>query len=163
MSGAKKTKQELIAELDELKAKVSEFEEIVSKNKKLKNELKENKLQLSAFFNNSPVGLGIWNSDFQYVYLNEVLQKMNGPSIEDHIGKSVTEILPEADKIIVPLFKEILQSGKSFLNIELKGEVPSAPGEVRHFLASYFPISGLSQKPELIGAIIVDITDKEKG
>ena len=162
MRGENKTNQELLTELNELKAKISKFEDIESKNKKLEQELKENKLQLSAFFSNSPVGLGIWNSEFQYVYLNELLQKMNGPSIEDHIGKSVTEILPEADKIIVPLFKEILQSGKSFLNIELKGEVPSAPGEVRHFLSSYFPISGLSQKPELIGAIIVDITDKKR-
>ncbi|MFC1490660.1 PAS domain S-box protein [Candidatus Latescibacterota bacterium] len=123
---------------------------------------KKSEEQFIAFFDNSPVGLGIWDREFRYVYINNMLQKINGPSIEEQIGKTILEVLPNSGPIIITLFQKILSTGKSFLNMELEGEVPSRPGEISHFLVSYFPISIVNGKPLYIGGTILDITERKR-
>jgi two-component system, cell cycle sensor histidine kinase and response regulator CckA len=119
----------------------------------------ENRLQ--SFLNNSPVGIGIWDREFRYVYINEILQKINGPSLKEHLGKTIEDVLPKAAPIIRPIFEKILSTGEPALNIELSGEVPATPGKTTHYLLSYFPIFGELETVAHIGGIIVDVTDNK--
>ena len=124
--------------------------------------LRESREHLNAFLNNSPVGFAIWDREFRYVFINDVLQKINGPSLEEHIGKTVQEILPKAAPIIIPLFEKILSNCEPFRNIELSGELPSTPGKITNYLVSYFPISVIDGHPQFIGGIVVDITERKQ-
>ena len=124
--------------------------------------LRKSEEYLDAFLNNSPIGFAIWDREFRYVFINDVLQKINGPSLEEHIGRTVQEVLPKAAPIIIPLFEKILYNCKSFRNIELSGEIPSTPGKITDYLVSYFPISVIDGHPQFIGGIVVDITERKK-
>lgn len=118
--------------------------------------------RLSAFFNNSPVGLALWDRDFRYVFLNDVLQEINGPTVEEHIGRKVQDVLPKAAHLIVPLFEKILSTGESLLDMELSGEVPAKPGQITHYIVSYFPILDNDGAVQFIGGVIVDITERKQ-
>jgi PAS domain S-box-containing protein len=125
-------------------------------------ELKESETRLNVFLKNSPVGFGILDSSFKYVYINKVLQEINGPSIEEHIGHSIEEVLPKTAPAVIPLLKKILSSSNPIRNIEISGEVPSRPGKMTHYLGSYFPISLNDEKAKFIGGVIVDITERKQ-
>ena len=143
---------------DELLQRVQELEQAESQRDRAKTALLDSEARLSTFLNNSPVAMGIWDHEFRYVYVNKALQKMNGPSIENHLGRTIEEVLPKSAHIIRPLFEQIFSSGQALQNLELKGEVPSNPGQISHFIASYFPILDSKNKVQFIGGSITDIT-----
>ncbi len=147
---------------EELENRVRELERVEKKLLNTEKRLRESEELLNAFLDNSPAGFGIWDRNFRYVYLNEVLRKINGPSMEAHLGKTIEEVLPKAAHIVVPLFEEIISTGQAFLNLELQGEVPSRPGEISCYLVSYFPVSMVRGKPRFIGGFVVDITERKQ-
>ncbi len=146
---------ELVKNRDQL---ILEIEE----RRHAEEKLKESQYRLNAFLDNSPVGSGIWDRDFRYVYINNALQKINGPSVEEHIGSTIEEVIPKIAPVIKPMFEKILSNSKPFLNIEVHGEVPSKPGKTSQYLVSYFPISAINGKPQFIGGVVVDITDHKQ-
>ncbi len=134
----------------------------ITDRKSIEQELYESKKQLNAFFDNSPVGLVIFDNQYRYMLINEKLQKINGPSMEEHLGKTVDEVLPKAAPILKPVLNKIFTTGDPMLNIELSGEVPSRPGETTHYIVSYFPLSFVDNKPTLIGGVVVEITELKR-
>ena len=134
----------------------------ITESKRTAAALEASEERLNAFFQSSHVGLAMWDRDFRYILINDALQKINGPSREEHIGKTIEEVLPDAAHIIVPLFAEILSTGKPMLGMELCGEIPSRPGEITHYLVSYFPIPGTGREPQFIGGAVIDITERKR-
>jgi len=136
-----------------------ELEETKLKLEHTENRLRHSEARLNAFLYYSPVGIGIWDRDFRYVYINEIFQNIIGPSPDTHIGQMIGDVLPKAAQIIVPIFESIFSNCKPILNRELSCEVPSRPGEIRHFKVSFFPICVNDGKPKYIGGVVVDITE----
>ena len=118
--------------------------------------------QLNAFFTAAPAGLAILDGSLRYVQLNETLALMNGPSVAEHLGKSVREVLPELALRLEPMLQRILATGEPALNIEVTGETPAQPGVTRYWMASYFPLPGPSSELQRIGAIVVEDTGRRR-
>ena len=45
----------------------------------------------------SPIGLAVLDTDLRYVSVNPALERINGLSAEDHVGRSLREVLPQLD------------------------------------------------------------------
>jgi PAS domain S-box-containing protein len=153
------SKKQTYEDLEEL---TKELEKTKLRLKKTEKSLRDSEARLNSFLDYSPVGIGLWDREFRYVYINDVLCKINGLSLEEHIGHTIEEVLPKAAHIIRPLFESILSSCKPALNIELSGIVPSCPEKNTHYLVSYFPVSIIDGTPLYIGGVIFDITDRKK-
>ena len=147
---------------EQLKKRVAELEKVERKLRDTEKALRESETRLNEFLDYSPVGMGIWDKEFRYLYINKVLQGINGPSKEEHIGHTIEEVLPEAAHVIEPIFERILSDCIPVTNIELSGEIPSRPGEITHYLVSYFPVNIVDGKSQYIGGVVVDITDHKK-
>lgn len=146
---------------EKLEKRIQKLEKIEGKLTLTQKQLQDSENLLNSFLSHSPVGIAIWDREFRYVYINEILQKINGPSQKEHLGKTIAEVLPKAAPIIRPVFEKILSTGEPALYIELSGEVPATPEEISHYLLSYFPIKDKTKSVEYIGGIIIDITDKK--
>jgi PAS domain S-box-containing protein len=48
------------------------------------------------------------------------------------------------------------------LNQEISGFVPAVPGMERHWLASWYPVVLRGGKPQYVGALVVDITERKR-
>ena len=118
--------------------------------------------RLNAFFTNAPAGLVLLDKQLRYTQLNETVAKINGLPMKDHLGKSVREVLPKLAPAVEPLLRTVLATGEPMLNVELSGETPRQPGEMRHWLESFFPITGKDGRPESIGVIFVEITERRR-
>ena len=119
--------------------------------------------QLDSLLQNAPVGFAFFDMDYRYVRINDFLAEINGIPTQDHPGKIFEEVLPEIAKIIVPVLDEVVKTHKPILNLEVMGETPKAPGITRYWLTSYYPVMNESnQEIELIGAVVMEITDRKK-
>lgn len=87
-----------------------------------------------------PVGLAVLDQRLRYVRINALLAQANGPSVAEHLGRSVREVLPKAADQIEPLLQSVLDSGQGRSNFRIAAEVPSLPGEASDWEASYLPL-----------------------
>ncbi|MBM0744130.1 PAS domain S-box protein [Phormidium sp. CLA17] len=127
--------------------------------------LQQSNLLLNSFFDaasSAAIGLCIHDHDLRFLRINTTLAAINGQPVEQHLGRTVAEILPQMAPMVEPLFHRVLATGQPILNLEVSGEVPSQPGLMRHWLASYFPILDETNAVRAIGVIVVEITDRKR-
>lgn len=127
-------------------------------------ELRRTSGLLNSFFNaasSALVGLCIHDRDLRFVQINEALAQINGYSVEAHLGKTTTELLPELAPTVNLLIQQVLTTGQPILNLEVSAEFPQHSGLMRYWLASYFPILDNQHRPEVVavGVIVTEITD----
>jgi len=119
-------------------------------------------LYLDSLYTTVPTGLFQFDADLRFVRLNAWTAAINGQSVESHIGRTVSELLhPEVARTVEGLLRQVLQTGEPALEIDVHG--PSAAnGQVRDWLASYYPVR--SADGEVIGVhgVILDITERKQ-
>jgi PAS domain S-box-containing protein len=116
---------------------------------------------LQTLHGSAPVGLGFVDRDFRVVHLNEVLAGVNGSTVEEQIGRTVAESVPEIWPQIEPVFQKVLQNDEAMMNVEISGESAGAPGDQRHWLASYYPVH-VGNEIIGVGIVAVDITERRR-
>jgi PAS domain S-box-containing protein len=130
-------------------------------------ELQRTSNLLNNFFNaasSASIGLCIHDQDLRFIQINEALAAIDGHSVEAHLGKTTTELLPELAPVVTPLHQQVLTTGQPILDLEIATPVPSQPDVTRYWLASYFPIlDGDSQAQTVgVGVIVTEISDRKR-
>ena len=118
--------------------------------------------QLNAFFNQSPIGMVIYDAEGRHIKINETLTRTSGISAEAHIGKTMHDLLPtdiadNADSVR----KKIMETGEA-ISWELSGIFPEASTKEQFLLNTFFPIPGPDGKPVGVGGSVVDISEIKK-
>ncbi|MDT9000013.1 PAS domain-containing protein [Paucibacter sp. APW11] len=98
--------------------------------------------------NDLPIGLAVLDHELRYLQINEMLARANGLSVQEHLGRTVREVLPDAADSIEPLLQRVLNGGEALRNLQIEAEVPSLPGELSAWEASYLPLRGTAGHTE---------------
>jgi PAS domain S-box-containing protein len=117
---------------------------------------------LDTLLATAPVGFAFWDRNMRYVRINQALAEMDGLPVEDHIGRTLAEVLPDMAPVLEPLSRRVIETGESVVGLELEGETPAAEGERRNWLASYYPVRHGSGDVIGIGAVVVDTTERKR-
>lgn len=114
----------------------------------------------AVFAADSPVGKAVLDRDLRYCAIDATLAEFNGRPAEQHLGRTVREVLPEAYDTLEPLLLKVLNTGEPQSGFEVQVEMPNRPGELAHWEASYLPIS--SAQGEVLGIYVqaVNLTAK---
>ncbi len=134
----------------------------ITEAKELESMVKLRERQLRSFFTAATAGLAILSPDLRYLHINETLADMNGVTVEDHLGRSVEEVVPELAPVLVPLLKKVLTTGQAVLDHEMSGETPQQPGQNRHWMASFFPVFDAEHRISSLGAVVVEVTQQKR-
>jgi PAS domain S-box-containing protein len=105
-------------------------------------------------------GIAIFDDQLRYVEVNETLANLHGIPAEEHVGKSLAEIIPAMAHVVEPVIEKTLRTGEPQLNIELEGEAAATPGVIRNWTVSLVPLKGDDGKTRGVGALILDITSR---
>ena len=95
-------------------------------------------------------------------HINEELAAINGYSVEEHIGRSVGELLPAVAGDTEPVLRGIIESGQPVLDHEVVGETPAAPGMQRVWVESWYPIKDSSGRVTGINVVTRDVTEQRR-
>jgi PAS domain S-box-containing protein len=115
--------------------------------------------ELEQLYRTSPVGLCVYDRDLRYVRINERLAAINGRPIEEHIGRTIHEVVPEIAGQVEPLYRRVLETGVAAIDVEVRCAVPSDPDTVRHWLVSSHPFNGPDGRPIGVSCVVRDVTE----
>lgn len=58
--------------------------------------------ELDYLYNIAPIGLCLMDTDLRFVHINAMLVQINGKPIEEHIGKTLYDAIPQIVERVVP-------------------------------------------------------------
>lgn len=161
MDDRSKTTDQLIAELEALRAEVASLKQKPACAPFVRVPFIQQEQLSSVFFNGatqSNVGLFIVDTDLRFLQINQALADINGYSIEAHKGRLISELLPDLAPTLMPLLQSLVATGQPITNLEVSGYVPSQPGSLRHWLSSFFPLANPAGAIIAVGGIVSEIT-----
>ena len=111
-------------------------------------------------YTTAPVGLCYLDRSFRFVEINEWLARYNGPSIREHLGRTVYEIVPDVAKGITETLNRVAETGEPVVNGSVAAKTPAHPDEERRYEHNFFP--DFADNGTVIGFNIVvwDVTNK---
>jgi PAS domain S-box-containing protein len=117
--------------------------------------------QLQAIYDGAPVGLALLDRNLRYVSLNRRLAQMNGAPVAAHLGRPITELVPD----LYPQFQAFLHralEGESIHNIEVQRPNFETPGGLRTLMLSYQPVRDEAGEIMGVSIAVVDISDRKR-
>ena len=113
---------------------------------------------LTLLLAEAPIGFAFLDRDLRFRRVNAALARLNGHSVEAHLGCTVAEALgPKHAAALEPLLRRAL-GGTPVLNAEVSAEEPDG---ARHFLVSYYPVKSAGGIAG-VGVIMEDVTERRR-
>jgi PAS domain S-box-containing protein len=116
---------------------------------------------LDTLQHHAPVGIGFVDHNYRYIRVNEELASINGLPAAAHIGRTVAEVVPEVWVHVEASYRQVIERGEPVIEIEVASKTSANPGEMRHWLVSYYPVR-LEGKIAGIGLIVIEITERKR-
>jgi two-component system response regulator NreC len=114
---------------------------------------------LSAFMDDSSVGVVVLDCHYRFVTINHALAKMNGIPAPYHLGKQLHDILGDLADEVAAAVESVLVTGKPTIK-HLSGVLPSR-AHPAHWIESYFPIKNAVGSVNQVGAIVIELPNKK--
>ncbi len=122
-------------------------------------------LRMSALLDgvlaNAPVGLGFLDRDLKIRHMNRALAVMSERGFGADLGAPIWAVLPTLEDRLAPKLAAALESGLVTPDVPVAVPTPSAPGGVRHFSMSFYPLRGPGgdgAAVEGVGLVVLDET-----
>jgi PAS domain S-box-containing protein len=124
--------------------------------------MQESLALLDALLASAPVGVGFWDRELRYVRVNATLAELNGLSPEEHVGRQLSEVLPDLSPRLEPLYRHVLATGEPYEHQESTSAQGTSPGDERHWLSSYYPVKTGEGEIIGVGAVITEVTERRR-
>lgn len=118
--------------------------------------------ELENIYRNAPIGLALISRDCRYLRVNERLAAMNGLPVEAHVNRFFRDIIPDQAEMGEVLVRQVVETKKAMLNVELKGETLADPGVVHIWNESWYPILNAAGEVESVSVVVEDITARRQ-
>lgn len=132
MDDRRKTREQLTAELAQLREKVAELEQVETEHQRVAESLKESEEKYRVLYENTPVSYQSLNDDGTFKDVNPAWLKTLGYDREEVIGKNFADFLPPDSK---PHYE------KNFPAFKQRGYVHDVIFKIRHKDGHYLDIS----------------------
>jgi len=126
------------------------------------SQLSEQAAEAERVYATAPVGLCYFDTDLRFLYINEWLARINGLSVEAHLGKTIGEVLKDVAAGVVPQLRHVLQTGEPIIEGTVEAETPAHPGESRHYMHNYYPDKGKDGTVVGVNCVVQDITERSE-
>ena len=109
-----------------------------------------------------PMAVAIVDRQLRLVRVNDAFTSITGLAPAAHRGRVVDELLGPTAPTVARNLREVLETGLPRLELPIRGELPGAPGEVRHARVSYVPLR--DAKGDVCGvlAVVRDTTGRAR-
>lgn len=122
----------------------------------------EDRLRIyEQFLREAPIGLCLYEYEGDGVYrchaINRMMAAINGRSVDEHLGATLTEIVPQMAATLQPIWDRVMESGDT-RHGEVSAPDPRRPDEEAWWLTSYCRLRATNSHRQFIGGAVQDIT-----
>lgn len=122
---------------------------------------RERLIELEALYETAPIGLCVFDEHLRWVRVNKVIAEINGRPIEDHIGRTPLELVPDVGAQAEEALRTILRTGER-LDFEMTGTTAAQPGVKRFWSEHWVPIKDPVGRITGISVAAEEITDRKR-
>ena len=157
---SRKTKAQLSEENDSLRRRLRELEQ---GHQGLENGKRPDQPSEAAqrIYKELPIGLCYFDTDLRFRHINDWLAALNGLSVEDHLGRSISEVLPRVAAGVESQLRHVIETGEPILGGEVDAETPAQPGVARSFHHDYLPVRSDDGTVVGVSCIVEEITERK--
>jgi PAS domain S-box-containing protein len=108
----------------------------------------------------TPIGFKLVDRDLKVVRINQMLADLEGRPVEECIGWTVAELVPDLWPQLEGVYRRAL-AGDTVSNVDVSKPSAAEPHRMRHWLASYYPVR-IDGEIVGVGNVVVDITERKE-
>ena len=117
---------------------------------------------LQLVYETAPVGLAFLSTDCRYLMINQHLTEICGISIDDHLGHTVREIVPQVAQQVEQIVQHIIQSGTPIIGIEVYGQRADGSNVDRVWITYWHPLKNSDGNVVGINVAAEEITERKR-
>jgi PAS domain S-box-containing protein len=119
-------------------------------------------LELGLLYETAPVGLAFLTPDCRYQMVNRHLCEICGLSIDDHIGRTVRETVPQVAQQVENIVQTILRTAKPITGIEVRGQRTDGGNAERVWLTNWYPLVSTDGHVLGVNVASAEITERKR-
>jgi PAS domain S-box-containing protein len=109
----------------------------------------------------SPIGLAVLDHELRYVSVNPALERLNGVSAADHIGRRVSDVLSTVDTgPVEAAARQVLETGLPLIDRQWVGRSPADPDEDHAWTVSLYRLEDALGNVLGVACSVVDVTEQ---
>ncbi|MEG3628337.1 SpoIIE family protein phosphatase [Streptomyces poriticola] len=109
----------------------------------------------------SPIGLAVLDTELRYVSVNPALEQINGIPAEEHLGRTVHQVLPQVDAdALENAARRVLKTGRPLVDQPTTGRTPADPDEEHAWSVSLYRLEDAVGTVLGVAASVVDVTEQ---
>jgi two-component system cell cycle sensor histidine kinase/response regulator CckA len=153
----------------QLRARISQLEEEVARGRR---SLEAADMALKAHtdpiamlrhsMDQAPIGFALYTDELRYRVVNKFLAEMHGIPAEDHIGRTVEEVVPHRAALLREAFRQVTETRKPLLNWETNYETAAEPRQVRYCSERWYPLFTTAGRIYGVYCSVTDITAQKR-
>lgn len=117
---------------------------------------------LARAYQSVPIGLCLLDTDLRYVHINDWLAAINGLPAEEHLGRTIEEVIPEVAAGVKMQLLHVIETGEPIIDGTVDAQIPACPDEMKTFQHNYFPVTSEDGVVVGVSCSVQDITDRRK-
>ena len=153
-----RTKEQFTNELEKMRQRVAELEQVDAERKRAEEELRESEEKYRLLIDNLIEPLTVYDSNGHILLINVTSAKNLGSMPEDVVGKSLYDFFPDTADAYIERARRIYESG---VGLEFEHEVSLASGK-RWFYSNIQPVKDTSGKVISVQNISYDVTERKR-
>jgi PAS domain S-box-containing protein len=118
--------------------------------------------ELQCLYETAPIGLAFLSTDCRYLQINRRLTEICGISVEDHIGRSVRDTVPQVAAQVEHIVQTILRTGEPITGVEVNGQRPDGGNAERVWITYWHPLKDRAGSILGINVVAEEITERKR-
>ncbi len=153
----------------QLRARISELEEEVAR---VRRALETTETVLKAHsdpiamirhsMDQAPIGFALYTDELRYRVVNKCLAEMHGIPAEDHIGRTVEEVVPHRASQLREAFRQVAETRQPLLNWETSYETTAEPRQLRYCSERWYPLFTTEGRIYGVYFTVTDVTSHKR-
>ena len=128
----------------------------------LEKDVAAGRREIERLYESAPVGMAMFDRDKRYLRINESLAAYNGIAPEDHLGRTITEMLPEIGPKLDAMLGRVIETGEGVARWELEAADPKDPDRPEIFELDVYPLADERGRVEQVGMIVHRVTEARR-
>jgi len=130
---------------------------------RLRQSLAEKQLEeVDRLYATAPIGLGFLDTELRFLRVNERLSQIDGLSANRHVGKPLSEVMPDFATSLESTFCDAIGTGVPLKDMELRATTPALPGVQRDWQVSAYPLKHSDGTVLGVTIAVSDITERKR-
>lgn len=121
------------------------------------------RVEIERLYETAPIGMALIDCERRYRRINASLAAYNGVPQDDHLGRTITEMLPEIGPRLDGVLDEVFATGRGVTDWELSAPAPQDADHEETFELDIYPLEDPDEdRVDRVGIIVRRVTEARR-